>query len=79
MSGAAKITDNKRNEENNNVYLRPETITITGALDRDASIGVTTPSVAVVGSPVTIAKGDGYTLTDDDAARFTHLRKNLHS
>ena len=71
VSGAAKITDNKRNEENNNVYLRPETITITGALDRDASIGVTTPSVAVVGSPVTIAKGDGYTLTDDDAARFT--------
>ena len=71
VSGAAKITDNKRNEENNNVYLRPETITITGALDRDASIGVTTPSVAVVGSPVTIAKGDGYTLTDDDVARFT--------
>lgn len=71
VSGAAKITDNKRNEENNNVYLRPETITITGALDRDASIGVTTPSVATVGSPVTIAKGDGYTLTDDDAARFT--------
>lgn len=71
VSGAAKITDNKRNEETNNVYLKPETITITGALDKDASIGVTTPSVAVVGSPVTIAKGDGYTLTDDDAARFT--------
>lgn len=71
VSGAAKITDNKRNEETNNVYLRPETITITGALDKDASIGVTTPSEAVVGRPVTIAKGDGYTLTDDDAARFT--------
>ena len=71
VSGAAKITDNKRNEETNNVYLKPETITITGALDKDASIGVTTPSVAVVGSPVTIAKGDSYTLTDDDAARFT--------
>lgn len=71
VSGAAKITDNKRNEETNNVYLRPETITITGALDKDASIGVTTPSVAVVGSPVTIAKGgDGYTLTDADAACF---------
>ena len=70
VSGAAKITDNKRNEENNNVYLRPETITITGALGRDASIGVTTPSVAFVGSPVTIAKGDGYTLTDADAACF---------
>lgn len=69
--GAAKITDNKRNEENNNVYLRPETITITGALGEDARIGVTTPSVAMVNSPVTIAKGDGYTLTDDDAARFT--------
>lgn len=72
VSGAVKITDNKRNEETNNVYLRPETITITGALDKDASIGVTTPSEAVVGRPVTIAKGgDGYTLTDDDAARFT--------
>lgn len=71
VSGAAKITDNKRNEENNNVYLRPETITITGALGEDARIGVTTPSVAMVNSPVTIAKGDGYTLTDDDAARFT--------
>ena len=71
VSGAAKITDNKRNKETNNVDLKPETITITGALDKDASIGVTTPSVAVVGSPVTIAKGDGYTLTDDDAARFT--------
>ena len=71
VSGAAKITDNKRNEKTNNVYLRPETITITGALDKDASIGVTTPSVAVVGSPVTIAKGgDGYTLTDADAACF---------
>ena len=71
VSGAVKITDNKRNEEINNVYLRPETITITGALGEDASIGVTTPSGAVVGSPVTIAKGDGYTLSDDDAARFT--------
>jgi len=71
VSGAAKIIDNKRNEKTNNVYLRPETITITGALDKDASIGVTTPSVATVGSPVTIAKGgDGYTLTDADAACF---------
>ena len=71
VSGAVKITENKRNEEINNVYLRPETITITGALGEDASIGVTTPSGAAVGSPVTIAKGDGYTLSDDDAARFT--------
>ena len=71
VSGAAKITNNKRNEDENNVYLNDQTITITGALGEDASIGVTTPSVAVVGSPVTIAKGDRYTLTDDDAARFT--------
>ena len=71
VSGAAKITDNKRNEENNNVYLRPETITITGALGEDARIGVSTYSVANVGSPVTIAKGgDGYTMTDADAACF---------
>lgn len=71
MSGAVKITDNKNNGVQNNIYLFDNTITITGALGEDASIGVTTPSVAVVGSPVTIAKGDGYTLTDDDAARFT--------
>ena len=65
MSGAVKITDNKNNGVQNNIYLFDNTITITGALGEDASIGVTTPSVAVV------AKGDGYTLTDDDAARFT--------
>lgn len=77
VSGAVKITDNKRNEEINNVYLSTKsgnvaTITITDALGEDARIGVTTLSVAVVNSPVTIAKGgDGYTLTDADAARFT--------
>lgn len=71
MSGAVKITDNKNNGVQNNIYLFDNTITITGTLGEDASIGVTTPSEAVVGSPVTIAKGDGYTLTDDDAARFT--------
>lgn len=71
MSGAVKITDNKNNGVQNNIYLFDNTITITGALGEDARIGVTTPSVAMVGSPVTIAKGDGYTLTDDDAARFT--------
>lgn len=71
MSGAVKITDNKNNGVQNNIYLFDNTITITGALDKDASIGVTTPSVATVGSPVTIAKGgDGYTLTDADAACF---------
>ena len=71
MSGAVKITDNKNNGVQNNIYLFDNTITITGALGEDARIGVTTPSVAMVGSPVTIAKGDGYILTDDDAARFT--------
>ena len=71
MSGAVKITDNTNNGVQNNIYLFNNTITITGALGEDASIGVTTPSVANVGSPVTIAKGDGYTLTDDDADRFT--------
>ena len=77
VSGAVKITDNKRNEEINNVYLSTKsgnvaTITITGALGEDARIGVTTPSVAIVNSPVTIAQGDDdYNLTDADAARFT--------
>ena len=76
VSGAVKITDNKRNEEINNVYLSTKsgnvaTITITDALGEDARIGVTTLSVAGVNSPVTIAKGEDYTLTDDDAARFT--------
>lgn len=72
MSGAVKITDNKNNGVQNNIYLFDNTITITGTLGEDASIGVTTPSEAVVGSPVTIAKGDDdYNLTDADAARFT--------
>lgn len=70
MSGAVKITDNKNNGVQNNIYLFDNTITITGALGEDARIGVTTPSVAMVNSPVTIAKGDGYTLTDADAACF---------
>lgn len=71
MSGAVKITDNTNNGVQNNIYLFNNTITITGALGEDASIGVSTYSVANVGSPVTIAKGgDGYTLTDADAACF---------
>ena len=76
MSGAVKITGNTYKGAENNVYLFDNNenlvpLTITGALGEDASIGVSTYSVANVGSPVTIAKGDGYTLTDDDAARFT--------
>ena len=72
MSGAVKITDNKNNEVQNNIYLFDNTITITGALGEDASIGVSTYSVAIVNSPVTIAQGDDdYNLTDADAARFT--------
>lgn len=71
VSGAVKITDNTNNGVQNNIYLFNNTITITGALGEDASIGVSTYSVANVGSPVTIAKGgDGYTLTDADAACF---------
>lgn len=71
MSGAVKITDNKNNGVQNNIYLFNNTITITGAFGEDASIGVSTYSVANVGSPVTIAKGgDGYTLTDADVACF---------
>ena len=72
MSGAVKITDNKNNGVQNNIYLFNNTITITGELGEDARIGVTTPSVAIVNSPVTIAQGDDdYNLTDADAARFT--------
>lgn len=72
MSGAVKITDNKNNGVQNNIYLFDNTITITGALGEDARIGVTTPSVAIENSPVTIAQGDDdYNLTDADAARFT--------
>ena len=76
MSGAVKITGNTYKGAENNVYLFDNNenlvpLTITGALDKDASIGVSTYSVATVGSPVTIAKGgDGYTLTDADAACF---------
>ena len=76
MSGAVKITGNTYKGAENNVYLFDNNenlvpLTITGALGEDASIGVSTYSVANVGSPVTIAKGgDGYTLTDADAACF---------
>lgn len=75
MSGAVKITGNTYKGAENNVYLFDNNenlvpLTITGALGEDASIGVSTYSVATVGSPVTIAKGDGYTLTDADAACF---------
>lgn len=75
MSGAVQITGNTYNGAENNVYLfnsneNPVPLTITGALDEDASIGVSTYSVAIVNSPVTIAKGDGYTLTDADATHF---------
>lgn len=76
MSGAVKITGNTYKGAENNVYLFDNNenlvpLTITGALGEDASIGVSTYSVANVGSPVTIAKGgDGYTLTDADATCF---------
>lgn len=76
ISGAVNITENKRNQDTNNVCLSTingnAVITIIGALDESASIGVSTLTEAIVDSPVTIAKGDDdYNLTDADAVRFT--------
>ena len=73
VSGAVNIENNfDCNKKANNVYLDDSNtrIEITGALDEDARIGVNTYSVAIVNNPVTIAKGDGYALTDADAACF---------
>lgn len=43
VSGAAKVTGNKKNNANNNVYLPDNKhITIDGTLDDGAHIGVTT-------------------------------------
>ena len=72
MSGAVQITGNNNNGVTNNVYLDGQTITITGKLDENAGIGVTTFTRPNLIYPVTFARaGTDYTLTEDDVARFT--------
>ena len=81
VSGGVKITGNKRGDDANNVYLpsnssvsppQSQTITITGALTNDASIGVTKTISGT--TPVTIAQGEtgesAYTITSGDANHF---------
>lgn len=71
VSGAVKITDNKKSDGNSNVYLsNGKTISVTGKLD-GAEIGVTTATKPGESAPVEIAKGSGsYTVTTDDAKVF---------
>ena len=68
VSGAAKVTGNKKNNANNNVYLPDNKhITIDGTLDDGAHIGVTTEKTpAADGSVIAI----GNNLTDKDAEKF---------
>ena len=72
VSGAVKITDNKKSDgSNSNVYLpNGKTISVTGALG-GAEIGVTTAKAPAAGSSITIAEGgDGYGMEEVDAAVF---------
>ena len=72
VSGGVKISGNKNSDgSNSNVYLSDgKTITVTGALG-GAKIGVTTEKTPESSAPVTIAKGDTYTLTETDRDCFT--------
>ena len=78
VAGNVKIEKNTdKDGKSNNVYLDKRnsafaTITVTGKLDDEAHIGVTTKSAPTEDSPVTLATaGEGYTLTADDADRFS--------
>ncbi len=66
VSSTAVITGNKKGTADNNVYLlKDKFITVSGHLDNDASIGVTTENAA---AGVAIATGTG--LNDGDAKKF---------
>ena len=79
VAGNVKINqENKDTDgESNNVYLdtidgTSATITVTGKLDDDANIGVTTKSKPTEENPVTFATaGTDYDLTAADAAHFS--------
>ena len=69
VSGAAKVTGNKKNNANNNVYL-PESKNITiGAAQTDL-IGVTTANAPTEDGTTIATAGSGYTITDADKASF---------
>lgn len=77
VSGDVTITGNKNADGKvENVYLvSGKTIEIAGALDKNASIGVTTADEVAAKNYVTIAKGESYsnpyTLKEDDLNAFT--------
>ena len=74
VAGDVTITDNKNTAgKDENVYLPDtKTITVGGALGKNAEIGVTTASTIAEGNYITVAKGgSGYnTLTEDDLNAF---------
>ena len=79
LSGEVSITGNIKTNGTTagNVYLSSgRTITLTGALEDGASIGVTTADPPAEGSPVAIAtagnttEGSTYTITASDRAKF---------
>ena len=77
VAGDVTISGNKNMAgKDENVYL-PDTMTITvgGALSKNAKIGVTTASTIAEGNYITVANGDQsygskYTLKDDDLKAF---------
>ena len=80
VAGNVKIENNTdKDNKSNNVCLDRTlttdplpTITVIGKLADEAHIGVTMDSTPTEDSPVTLATaGEGYTLTADDAARFS--------
>ena len=76
VSGDVQITGNQSADGTaNNVHLNNrQTVIVSGALGKDAKIGVTTASAVADGGYATVAKGDDhdvrYTLTTDDLNHF---------
>ena len=76
VSDTPTVMENKMGEDASNVFLAgSKTITIGGALDEGARIGVSTR----VSAPVTVAKGaDSYSVTENDAKAFFSDSSGCH-
>ena len=76
VSGAATVKENRRDKVDSNVFLTGSAIiTIGGALDEGASIGVDTNLVPMKNKPVVVAEGSkkadsSYTVQESDAEAF---------
>ena len=72
VAGKVNITGNKTSDgKTSNIYLPADkTIKVSGALGENAKIGVTMKNEPAEGSYLTIAKGNAYTLTENDLNAF---------